>query len=80
MTTSLIKSLKAKQVTEMVGISLSTLYDWLDETSSRYDPTFPKQFKLRQGGKAVRWFLHDIETWLKNRQAMSQDSNTQNLK
>lgn len=64
MSQQLVQMLNVYQVAKMVGIKKSTVYDWLNPTSPRYDPTFPKQVKL--GKKSVRWFLHEIEAWLKN--------------
>ncbi len=57
--------LRIKELAKLIGISRATIYDWINPKSPRYDPTFPKQVKL--GKKSVRWFLHEIEAWLKNR-------------
>ena len=45
-------------------LSRSAIYDRMNESSPRYDPTFPKKFSL--GGGAIGWFKEDVDTWLKN--------------
>jgi len=57
--------LRMKQVLARTGLSRSAIYDKLDSKSSRYDPTFPKQFKLGPG--AVGWLEADIEIWIESR-------------
>lgn len=69
-----LNMLRISQVEKMVGIKKSTIYDWLDETSPRYDPTFPKQVLLREGGRAVRWYEHQIEEWLASRQCKQSET------
>lgn len=59
--------LTVRQVAEIVGVSRSTIYDWLKPTSPRYDATFPKQISLNKGGHSARWYLHEIEEWLRAR-------------
>ncbi len=41
--TSNIIMLRLPTVIERIGIGRSTIYDWINPTSPRYDPTFPKQ-------------------------------------
>lgn len=38
--------LRKREVLEAIGIASSTLYDWLNPRSRRYDPTFPRQIRL----------------------------------
>ena len=45
-------------------LSRSAIYDRMNESSPRYDPTFPKKFQL--GGGAIGWFKDDIDAWLAN--------------
>lgn len=58
-------TLRLKQVVERTGLSKSNIYDRLNPKSPRYDPTFPRQFKL--GMSAVGWLKSDIEAWLVSR-------------
>lgn len=41
--TSNIIMLQLPTVIERIGIGRSTIYDWINPASPRYDPTFPKQ-------------------------------------
>jgi len=62
MSSSVIKILRIAQVIRKVGVSRSTIYDWLNPKSSRYDATFPKQRRL--GLQAVGWMESEIDGWL----------------
>lgn len=62
--------LRLKQVVDRTGLSKSNIYDRLNPKSSRYDPTFPRQFKL--GVSAVGWLESDIEAWLLSRANLGQ--------
>ncbi|MEG2115458.1 MAG: AlpA family phage regulatory protein [Hafnia sp.] len=46
----------------MIGISRSTIYDWLNPKSPRYNVTFPKQRRL--GMHSVGWMESEIDKWL----------------
>lgn len=63
-----IRYIRAKQVTQMLSISRSTLYDWTNPASKRYDPSFPKSTRLNKSTKhgAVFWLESDVLAWLKN--------------
>jgi len=60
--------LRVPALVKKLGIGRSTVYDWLDPKSDRYDPTFPLRLKL--GVKAVGWLESEIDEWIlnKNRQ------------
>ena len=60
--------LRVPALVKKLGIGRSTVYDWLDPKSDRYDPTFPLRLKL--GEKAVGWLESEIDEWIlnKNRQ------------
>ena len=49
-------------VSKLSGLSRSTLYEKLNEKSSRYDNSFPKQLKLSRN--AVGWLEHEVLEWL----------------
>lgn len=59
------KVVRLKQVVELIGIGRSTLYDWINPKSPRYDPTFPKKIKL--GKSSIGWLLSEITAWLDSR-------------
>ncbi|EPL3976010.1 MULTISPECIES: AlpA family phage regulatory protein [Serratia] len=62
MTSPTVKILRLPAVTAKMGIARSTLYDWLNPKSRRYDATFPKQRRL--GQQSVGWLEAEIDQWL----------------
>ena len=46
MSTQDMKILRLPEVVKKAGIKRSTIYDWLNPKSPRYDVTFPKQRRL----------------------------------
>lgn len=57
--------LRKRHLTEQIGVGGSTIYDWMNPRSPRYDSTFPKPIKL--GKAAVGWLAGDIFRWLESR-------------
>ncbi|MDM5118602.1 helix-turn-helix transcriptional regulator [Aeromonas hydrophila] len=57
-----IKVLRIKDLTNKIGMVRSTIYDWLNPKSPRYDETFPKPFKIEPS--SIGWFEHDVDSWL----------------
>ena len=64
MTYSSSKIIRSKELVAHLGIGRSTLYDWINPKSSRFDPTFPK--KIKMGKACVGWLEEDIKIWLNN--------------
>lgn len=62
MNTPNIKILRLPAVLTKIGIARSTIYDWINPKSPRYDATFPKQ--LRLGQQSVGWLESEIDEWL----------------
>ena len=62
-----IRMLRLPAVIQRIGVARSTLYDWINPKSPRYDPTFPKQKRL--GRQSVGWVESEINDWLLNRQS-----------
>lgn len=60
--TQTMKILRISAVMTKIGVARSTIYDWLNPNSKRYDPTFPKQKQL--GKKSVGWIEADLDEWL----------------
>ncbi|VFS52527.1 helix-turn-helix transcriptional regulator [Budvicia aquatica] len=60
-----LKVLRLKDVVKKMGISRSTIYDWINPKSPRYDPTFPRQIPL--GKKSVGWLESTLNEWLMQR-------------
>lgn len=67
------KLLRLKDVLSLVGIKRSTLYDWLDVKSPRYDPGFPKQIRL--GLSSVAWVREEVDAWIRKRIAVRDSQN-----
>ena len=70
MTTNIVVSnpvriLRINGVMTMLGISRSTIYDWMDVDSKRYDATFPKSIKL--GKSSVGWIEGQLIEWVRSR-------------
>mgnify|MGYP001546892276 FL=1 len=57
-----IQIIRMGEVSKLSGLSRSTLYEKLNEKSSRYDNSFPKQLKLSRN--AVGWLEHEVLEWL----------------
>jgi prophage regulatory protein len=53
--------LRLKEVINRVGLSRSTIYDYLNPKSPRHVIHFPRPFKI--GNSAIGWFEHEIEAW-----------------
>jgi len=65
--------LRIKQVIERTGLSRSTIYDWMNPKSKRYDNSFPQAFKLNanatKGTGSVGWLESSIDEWIELRMA-----------
>lgn len=68
-TSTELRVLRIKDVAKKLSIGKSTIYDWLNLKSPRYDATFPKPFKL--GGKAIGWLSSEVDAWLLKRVALT---------
>lgn len=65
MTIPSIIILRLPKVLTKIGIKRSTIYDWMNPKSPRFDPTFPKPIQL--GKQSVGWYESDLDNWLSNR-------------
>lgn len=54
--------LTAKKIAEILGVSVSTLWSWVDERGKHHVPDFPKPFKIGKG--CTRWRACDIDAYL----------------
>ena len=57
-----LRVLRLKEVAAKLGIAKSTIYDWLNIKSDRYNASFPQPFKLNS--KSIGWLSNEIEAWL----------------
>lgn len=55
-----VKYLRVKEVLDKLGISKSTLHDWLNPKSPRFNPKFPKRVKM---GTATRFVESEITAY-----------------
>lgn len=62
MTTTNMKVLRMPAVASKTGVARSTIYDWMNLNSPRYDATFPKQRRL--GLQSVGWLESEIDEWI----------------
>ncbi|EOE4445722.1 helix-turn-helix transcriptional regulator [Proteus mirabilis] len=60
-----IRILRMTELTVMLGISRSSIYEKLNPHSKYYDPDFPKPIKL--GASSVGWQYASVEKWLTSR-------------
>lgn len=66
--TQTVKILRMRAVVVKLGIARSTIYDWLNPKSPRYDATFPKQRRL--GQQSVGWMEAELDQWLLQRDSI----------
>lgn len=56
--------LRVASVCQLIGISRSCLYNWLDSKSRWFIPNFPKPIKI--GNAAIGWREEEIAAYLRN--------------
>ena len=61
---------RLKELTQLTGLSRSTIYEKLNHNSPRFDSTFPKAVPL--GPRAVGWLSTEILLWIESRKTSSQ--------
>ena len=54
--------LNMKDVVSYTGVSRATIYEMINESSDRYDPTFPKKVQLTQ--VRVAWVASEVAEWI----------------
>lgn len=57
-----ISFIRRKELLRKIGISNSTLYDWLNPTSPRHKPDFPHRKKI--GANIVVWIQSEVDDWI----------------
>ncbi|UPQ70137.1 helix-turn-helix transcriptional regulator [Kluyvera ascorbata] len=60
-----VKILRIRDICQKIGIGRSTVYDWINPKSPRYDASFPK--RLRLGKQSVGWLESEIDNWILQR-------------
>lgn len=64
-----VKILRMPALVKKMGIARSTIYDWINPKSPRYDNTFPKQRRL--GNQSVGWLESEVDQWILQREISS---------
>ena len=61
--------LRVQELADMISVSKSTIYDWIDPRSPRYDPAFPvpKRLGVSKGRGSVGVLEGDLAAWLELR-------------
>lgn len=54
--------LRTPAVSDRIGVSRSTIYNWLDPRSKYHRPSFPRPFRI--GASAVGWLEADVEQFI----------------
>ncbi len=54
--------IRIKELSLLIGLSRSTIYERLNPRSCRFDPTFPKPIKL--GSSAIGWHSVAVQQWV----------------
>lgn len=57
--------IRLKELSQLVGLSRSTIYDRMNPKSKRFDPTFPRPISL--GLASVGWSLNEAMDWIASR-------------
>jgi len=68
-----VRILRLREVIRKTGIARSTIYDWLNHKSTRYDPDFPKPVVL--GKQSVGWLESELDEWIFRKVGMSRKQN-----
>ncbi|MFM1272652.1 AlpA family phage regulatory protein [Yersinia enterocolitica] len=64
-----VRMIRLPTVINKTGIARSTIYDWINPKSARYDPSFPKQRVM--GKQSVGWLESEIDDWILQRNTVS---------
>jgi len=57
--------LRIKQLSTIIGLARSTIYDRLNPNSPRHDPSFPKPIRL--GMTSVGWLQTEVDQWIQSK-------------
>lgn len=61
-----IQIIRMKELTVMLGLSRSTIYNKMNKRSPYHDPLFPPSLQLGSGAGAIGWLLTDILKWIQS--------------
>ncbi|MBL8263105.1 MAG: AlpA family phage regulatory protein [Xanthomonadaceae bacterium] len=60
-----LRVIRMRFMPDRVGVCRSMIYEFLNERSPRYDPSFPRPIKL--GAHCVGWIESEVEEWIRVR-------------
>lgn len=57
--------IRRKQLEARIGLGRSAIYDRMDESSPRFDPSFPRPIRLGEGkNPPIGWIESEVNAWL----------------
>ena len=68
--------IRKTELTQMISLARSTIYDKLNAKSARHDPSFPRAIKL--GKSAIGWRQSEVNQWIATRSQSSQTMEVKN--
>lgn len=69
-------AVNVKEVAVLIGVSKSTVYEYIKPTSPSYKKDFPRPFRFSDDGAGPsRWTLESIQEWVENRSKQSKGDN-----
>lgn len=57
--------IRLKELTQLIGLGRSTIYDRMNPNSMRFDPSFPRPIKL--GMASIGWNFNEVMAWIASR-------------
>ena len=57
--------LRMKDLEQKIGLKRGAIYEKMNSSSTRYDPSFPSAIKI--GKRAVAWHSAAIDLWINSR-------------
>jgi len=63
-----LRVIRMRFLPDRVGVCRAMIYEFLNERSPRYDPSFPRPIKL--GPNCVGWIESEVELWIRTRMSL----------
>lgn len=61
--------LRLPVLAKKIGLSRSTIYDWLNPKSPRHDPTMPRPIRIGSRSRSIGFVESEVDAWLEQRAA-----------
>ena len=75
---AITQMLNITMVSELTGLSRSTIYEMMNPKSKYHEPTFPKKVNLTTN--RVAWVASEINDWIESRIAIRDQGETVTMK